>query len=117
MGTHLGTVGEDGRFKIWEEDVTLPLNSGRRFRLVFSLPSPTKVPFVSLSFKTISMSSTYVALISRDSNLSVYESHAPASLGSWSLNDSFSVCDPPARGEETSFAVSFEPDLHPCYNA
>ena len=31
--------------------------------------------------------------------------------------DTVTVCEKPARGEETSFKVSFDPNLEPCYNA
>lgn len=31
--------------------------------------------------------------------------------------DTVVVCDKPARGEEVSFKVSFDPNLEPCYNA
>jgi nucleoporin SEH1 len=38
-------------------------------------------------------------------------------MESWSELDTVVVCDKPARGEESSFKVAFDPNLEPCYNA
>jgi nucleoporin SEH1 len=38
-------------------------------------------------------------------------------LESWTEIDTVVVCDKPARGVETSFKVSFDPNIEPCYNA
>lgn len=45
-GQHIGSVGEDMKFKIWQEDVTQPPNSGRRFRPIFRMMAPHRHPFV-----------------------------------------------------------------------
>lgn len=47
----------------------------------------------------------------------MYENEEPESLDSWADIDTVAVCDKPARGEETSFKVAFDPNLEPCYNA
>lgn len=38
-------------------------------------------------------------------------------LADWTQMDELSVCDKPARGEETSFRVRFDPNPDPCYTA
>lgn len=38
-------------------------------------------------------------------------------LSDWTQMDEFAVCDKPARGEETSFRVRFDPNPDPCYTA
>lgn len=47
----------------------------------------------------------------------MYENEEPESLDSWVELDNVLVSDKPARGEETSFKVTFDPNLEPCYNA
>jgi nucleoporin SEH1 len=49
--------------------------------------------------------------------LTVYENEEPENLESWSELDRVNVCERPARGEEVSFRVAFDPNLEPCYNA
>lgn len=49
--------------------------------------------------------------------LTVYENEEPESMTSWTQIDQFTVCDKPARGEETSFKVRFDPNLEPSYAA
>ena len=60
---------------------------------------------------------TYLALLKRNAELIVYENEEPENLESWAEMDTVVVCDKPSRGEETSFKVSFDPNLEPCYNA
>ncbi|KAK2796816.1 hypothetical protein FQN50_009417 [Emmonsiellopsis sp. PD_5] len=108
-GQHIGTVGEDMKFKIWQEDVTQPPNSGRRFRNIFRLTSPVRTPYVSLDFRNIDLES-YLALITRDGLLTVLEPVSPDSLAEWQQIDQFRVCAEPSRGEETSFKVQFHHD-------
>ena len=38
-------------------------------------------------------------------------------MENWTELDTVNVCDKPARGEEVSFKVAFDPNLEPCYNA
>ncbi|KAJ6172325.1 hypothetical protein N7470_001392 [Penicillium chermesinum] len=94
-GQHIGSVGEDMKFKIWQEDVTQPPNSGRRFRSIFRMNAPQRHPFVSLDFRNIALES-WLALITRDGYLMPI--------------DQFRVCAAPERGEETSFKVQFHHD-------
>lgn len=47
----------------------------------------------------------------------MYENEEPENLDSWAEVDTVVVCEKPARGEETSFKVAFDPNLEPCYNA
>ncbi|KZF25452.1 putative nuclear pore protein [Xylona heveae TC161] len=116
MGQVLGSVGEDGKFKLWEEDVAEPPNSGRRFKCIYSHTSPTHVPYSSLDMKNQSLD-TFVALISRDGHLTVYEPSDPDSLRNWQPLDSLQVCPNPSRGEETGFKVRFHKDPLPCFTA
>ncbi|KAI9839218.1 MAG: hypothetical protein M1819_003211 [Sarea resinae] len=116
MGQVLGSVGEDGKLKLWEEDTTEPPNSGRRFKCIYSHTSPSHIPYVSLDMKNIQLE-TWIALLSRDGLLSIYEPSDPDSLANWQLFDQLQVCSLPARGEETSFKVCFHHDALPCYTA
>jgi nucleoporin SEH1 len=96
---------------------------GRRFNMhnnkpVWTLPSPPRAPFTSFDIKhNPETRNTYLALINRNAQLTVYENEEPESLDSWQEVDSVNVCPKPARGEETSFKVSFDPNIEPCYNA
>ncbi|KAJ5172714.1 hypothetical protein N7492_005307 [Penicillium capsulatum] len=108
-GQHIGTVGEDMKFKIWQEDVTQPPNSGRRFRAIFRMTAPQRHPFVSLDFRNIDLES-WLAVITRDGYLMVMEPVSPDSLADWQTLDQFRVCSTPERGEETSFKVQFHHD-------
>lgn len=97
------------RLKIWQEDVTQPPNSGRRFKSIYRLPAPHRVPFVSIDFRNVDLD-TWMALITRDGYLMVMEPVMPDTLGEWQALDQFRVCPAPARGEETSFRVQFHHD-------
>ncbi|KAK2735776.1 epoxide hydrolase, soluble (sEH) [Myotisia sp. PD_48] len=108
-GQHIGTVGEDMKFKLWQEDVTQPTNSGRRFRNIFRLTSPIRTPYVSLDFRNLDLES-WLALVTRDGLLTVLEPVGPDSLAEWQPLDQFRVCAEPSRGEETSFKVQFHHD-------
>ncbi|QKX60611.1 uncharacterized protein TRUGW13939_07756 [Talaromyces rugulosus] len=108
-GQHIGSVGEDMRLKIWQEDVTQPPNSGRRFKSIYRLTAPHRVPFVSLDFRNVDLE-TWLALITRDGYLMVMEPVMPDGLGEWQALDQFRVCPAPQRGEESSFRVQFYHD-------
>ncbi|BCS18076.1 putative nuclear pore protein (SEH1) [Aspergillus puulaauensis] len=108
-GQHIGSVGEDMKLKIWQEDVTQPPNSGRRFRSIFRLMAPQRHPYVSVDFRNIDLE-TWLAVITRDGFLRVMEPVSPDSLADWQPVDEFRVCSPPQRGEETSFKVQFHHD-------
>jgi nucleoporin SEH1 len=119
----IASIGTDGKFKIWVEDPTIAPGKGRRFNLhnnkpVWELRAPSRAPFLSFSIKhNPETRHTYLALIKRNAELTIYENEEPESLDSWSELDNVNVCAKPARGEETSFKVSFDPNLEPCYNA
>jgi nucleoporin SEH1 len=85
---------------------------------VFDLRSPSRAPFLSFSIKhNPETRHTYLALIKRNAELTVYENEEPESLDGWAELDTVAVCERPARGEEASFKVAFDPNLEPCYNA
>ncbi|KIW05879.1 uncharacterized protein PV09_03075 [Verruconis gallopava] len=118
MGEIIGTVGEDGRFRLWQEDVTEMPNSGRRFKYMFETTSDTRVPFMSLDFKNIANTETYVALATRDGFLKVLEPVDHDNLaGQWHTMWDRYLCKTPERTEETSFKVSFHHERFPCWTA
>ena len=109
VGSYIGTIAADLKFQLWGEDVSQAFNSGRRFRLVTSIPSTPRIPFASLDFKTVDHIYTYLALIDRQGLLSIYEPTSPDDLKEWTLLDQFHVCSPvPGRGDETSFKVQWD---------
>jgi nucleoporin SEH1 len=118
MGEVIGSIGEDGRCKLWQEDVTEVPNSNSRFKLITNLGSQTNAPFMSLDFKNI-MQETWLALITRDGHLTVYEPVDQSSLNEWSLLAEHWVCqdNPPERQEEVSFKVVFHKEKLPCWTA
>ena len=116
MGELLASVGEDNKFKVWEEDQEEAPNSGRRFKCIYSQQTKFCVPYVSLDLKSYRME-TYAALITRDGYLTLMEPVNHDSLGEWKEIDQFFVCLRPSRGEETGFTVSFSQDPQPCYKA
>jgi nucleoporin SEH1 len=118
MGEVVGSIGEDGRCKLWQEDVTEVPMSGNRFKLITNLASQTNAPFMSLDFKNI-MQETWLALITRDGHLTVYEPVDPSNLNEWSLMADHWVCqeNPPDRQEEVGFKVVFHKEKLPCWTA
>jgi nucleoporin SEH1 len=116
MGEILGTIAEDGRFKLWQEDITELPNSGRRFSNIFRTSSDTRVPFMSLSFKNIH-TETYVALATRDGFLKVLEPIDHEDLTQWHTLFERYLCPTPDRAEETSFKVAFHQERFPCWSA
>lgn len=60
---------------------------------------------------------TYLALVSCDGGLTVYENTSPDDLADYTQLDEISVCARPARGEETAFRVRFDPNPDVCYTA
>lgn len=60
---------------------------------------------------------TYLALINRSGLLIVYENEEPENVEAWTEMDRVPVCEKPARGEETSFKLAFDPNLEPCFAA
>lgn len=52
-----------------------------------------------------------------DGTLEVLENETPENITEFSRIDQFTVCPKPARGEETSFRVRFDPNPEVCYTA
>ncbi|RDL33660.1 WD40 repeat-like protein [Venustampulla echinocandica] len=119
----IASIGTDGKFKLWVEDPTIAPGKGRRFnsqsnKPVWELRAPSRAPFLSFSIKhNPETRHTYLALINRNALLTVYENDEPENMESWMELDQVNVCDRPARGEEVSFKVAFDPNLEPCYSA
>lgn len=118
MGEVIGSIGEDGRCKLWQEDVTDVPMSGSRFKLITNLSSQTHAPFMSLDFKNI-MQESWLALITRDGYLTVYEPVDQSSLNEWTPLADHWVCkeNPPERQEEVGFKVVFHKEKLPCWTA
>lgn len=118
MGEVLGSIGEDGRCKLWQEDVTEVPLSGNRFKLITNMTSQTNAPFMSLDFKNI-MQETWLALITRDGLLTVSEPTDQSNLNEWAVLAEHWVCrdNPPDRQEEVGFKVAFHKEKLPCWTA
>jgi nucleoporin SEH1 len=89
---------------------------------IFELRSPRlRSPFLSFDIThDPNTRHTFLALLSRDSLLTVYENEEPESLTSWTALDAITVLsdnEKPKLGEEVSFRVKFDPNLEPSYNA
>lgn len=120
-GSSLGSIAEDGNFKLWQEDFGQVPRNARRFKCIFSLASKSKFPWASLDFKNVGYE-TYLGLVTYDGSLSILEPRDPENLaGEWSDwmdNQDFFVCEPvPHRSEETSFRLSFSQDSLPSWGA
>ncbi|KAH6612017.1 WD40-repeat-containing domain protein [Boeremia exigua] len=118
MGEVIGSIGEDGRCKLWQEDATEVPLSGNRFKLIANLVSTGHAPFMSLDFKNI-MQETWLALITRDGRLTVYEPSDQSSLNEWTILAERSVSEdnPPDRQDEVGFKVVFHKEKLPCWTA
>lgn len=118
MGEVVGSIGEDGRCKLWQEDATEVPLSGNRFKLIANLVSTGHAPFMSLDFKNI-MQETWLALITRDGRLTVYEPSDQSSLNEWTIlaERSLPENNPPDRQDEVGFKVVFHKEKLPCWTA
>ncbi|PSN69498.1 WD40 repeat-like protein [Corynespora cassiicola Philippines] len=118
MGEVIGSIGEDGCCKLWQEDLTEATMSSSRFKLITNLRSQTNAPYMSLDFKNI-MQETWLALITRDGHLTVFEPLDQSSLNEWQLVAGLWVCqdNPPERHEEVGFKVVFHKEKLPCWTA
>lgn len=113
----LASIAEDSRLKLWAEDVLQTPNSSHRFRCIFTLRSETSVPFCSLAFKAL-MHETYLATITRDAYLAVYQPVDFDDLaGDWGRMEAQYVCATPSRAEETGFRVAWHAEKLPCWSA
>lgn len=116
VGEHIGTVGEDGLVRIWQEDVNEGRNSGRRFKKIFEQVTATGVPYTCLDFKNIGLE-TYLAVITRDGYLSVCEPEDHDDLSTWRVMWSDYLCKTPPRTEETGFRLSWHKEKLPAWPA
>ncbi|MCJ1387322.1 epoxide hydrolase, soluble (sEH) [Xylographa bjoerkii] len=113
MGQVLGSIGEDLKLKIWQEDPTEAHHSGRRFKCVFSQSSGHSVVYTSLDFVNPNKD-TYLAIVTRDGLLSLLEPVNPEKFDDWREVDQILVCDEHiARGVESSFKLCFQQTNHP----
>ena len=98
-----------------------PPRSGQRFRLAIPrIASKSKLPWMSVDFRCID-TETYLALVTRDGNLSLLEPRDHDNLAGewldWMSSEDFYVCRPPSRSEEASFKVAFHQEKLPCWTA
>ena len=116
MGEVLGSIGEDGQFKLWEEDIAENPLSGRRFKLIYSHTAPGQMPIMSVDFKNIN-TETYLALITRNGYLMVCEPVDHDDLSNWRNIFADQIQPPPPLHDEASFRVAFHREKIPCYTA
>ena len=117
MGRVLGSIGEDLKLKIWQEDPSQAELSGRRFRCVFEMSSGYSVIYTSLDFINRRHES-YLAVITRDGILSLLEPVDHLEFNDWKEIDQVLVCDERiARGVDTCFKVYFQQADGPNYIA
>ena len=114
VGEHLGSIGEDGFVRIWQEDVNEATHSGRRFKKIFERQTDTGIPYMSLDFKNIG-SETYLAVITRDGFLSAFEPEDHDDLSTWRTIWAEQICKPPPRTEETGFRLSWHKEKLPAW--
>ncbi|MCJ1314856.1 epoxide hydrolase, soluble (sEH) [Xylographa vitiligo] len=113
MGQVLGSIGDDLKLKIWQEDPTEAHRSGRRFKCVFSQSSGHSVVYTSLDFVNPNKD-TYLAIVTRDGLLSLLEPVNPEKFDDWREIDQILVCDEHiARGVESCFKLCFQQTTHP----
>ena len=119
----LASLGIEGRFKLWTEDPAAA--PGRRFsqrakgnaKAAFETRS-SRSAYRSFSLKhNDETRHTHLALLAADGSLTVLDNDMPENPSEFSFVDEFSVCAKPARGEEASFRVRFDPNPEPCFTA
>ncbi|OAA56695.1 nuclear pore protein [Niveomyces insectorum RCEF 264] len=119
----LASLGIEGRFRLWTEDPEAP--PGHRFsqgpkgyaKAAFETMSP-RSPYRSFSMRhNDATRHTHLALLAADGTLTVLENEVPENLGDYASVDELRVCPKPARGEEASFCVRFDPNPDPCFTA
>ncbi len=116
MGQVFGTIGSDNKFKLWREDPSQALRSGRRFRCIFSQSPSNHVAYVSFDFKTVKHE-VWLILVTHDGLLSLLEPSEPESLSAWKEIDHIYPYGQHSRGTEPRFRLSFHRSERPCYNA
>ncbi|EJT78975.1 nuclear pore complex subunit [Gaeumannomyces tritici R3-111a-1] len=121
----IASLGIEGRFKLWAEDPAAA--PGKRFsqrnkenaKAAYEHKSRGGAPYRSFSLRhNDETRHTHLALLAADGVLEVLENEQPENLADFNPVDRLVVCNPrPARGEETSFRVRFDPNPDPCYSA
>ncbi|EGX94267.1 nucleoporin seh1 [Cordyceps militaris CM01] len=122
----LASLGLEGWFRLWAEDPSAA--PGRRFcagrtssgRPIFDTRSSRS----GSAYRSFSMSHndetkhTYLALLTTEGRLAVWETEQPEALHEYTSLDEFLVLPQrPPRGEETAFTCVFDPNPEPCYAA
>ncbi|KAF2864488.1 WD40 repeat-like protein [Piedraia hortae CBS 480.64] len=113
VGEIIGTVGEDGLVRLWQE---LPDKSGRRFRKIYEHVSPTDMPYMSLDFKNVGCS-VFLALFTADGHLSVLEPEDGEKLTSWRSMWAEHISKAPLGGEEAGFRLCWHAEKLPAWPA
>jgi len=114
VGEIVGSVGEDGLIRIWQEDVAARPGSGRRFKRIYEQPSASRVPYMSLDFKNIG-TETYLAMVSRDGQLTVCEPIDHDDLSDWHILWQDYLGHAPSRTEETGFRICWHHEKLPAW--
>lgn len=129
VGEHLGTIGEDGYVRVWQEDVGEPAQSGRRFKKIFQQMTTTGAPYAALAFRSGGAGGggsggsggggleTQLAVTTRDGRLTVWEPEEADDLSAWRILYADWLGKTPARTEETSFRVSWHGERLPPWPA
>ena len=116
-GQVIGSIGQDLKLKVWQEDIRHARNTGRLFKNVFSVSSGNLVIYASLDFKVMD-NDTVMAAVTRDGLLTLYEPVKAEAFDDWKDVDQFWVDgEPIPRGTETSFKVSFQQHNGPTITA
>ncbi|KAG8631366.1 hypothetical protein KVT40_000506 [Elsinoe batatas] len=116
VGEIIASIAEDGLLRIWQEDLLESANSGRRFKRIYEQPSASRVPYMSVDFKNIG-TETYLAMITRDGQLTVCEPIDHDDLSDWQIMWQDYLCKTPPRTEETGFTVCWHHEKLPAWPA
>ncbi|KAL9041923.1 MAG: hypothetical protein Q9180_000958 [Flavoplaca navasiana] len=116
LGSVLGTIADDARFKLWREDSSQAPKSGRRFRCIFSQSPSSNVSYVSFDFKTV-RHEVCLAMVQRDGLLALFEPSEPDFLNFEKELDSVYPFGQQSRGSEPIFKLSFHHAVTPSYQA
>lgn len=126
----LASLGIEGWFRLWAEDPSA--TPGRRFcagrtsngRPIFDTRSSRSGASGGGTYRSFSMKHndetkhTYLALLTTEGRLVVYETEQPEAISDYTHIDEFLVVPRrPQRGEETAFKCVFDPNPEPCYTA
>ena len=116
LGHFFATIGGDNKLKIWQEDPSQRLNGGRRFRCICSQTPLNHVSYVSFGFKS-TRSDLWLALMTHDGLLSVFEPADPETLSLWTTLDQLYPFGHHRRGTEARFRLSWHQSEGPSSNA